>query len=231
VVSHGLDALEAVIGHRFADPTLLVSALLHRSYIAEHPGPESNERLEFLGDAVLGLVVADLCYRRFNEAPEGQLSERRKQLVNATTLAEVARELGIGAHLRLGRGEDASGGRDKQSILSDACEAVIGAVYLDGGLDAAYGLVERMIGSRLEGAIDGPRDHKSALQELSSRLGRGAPVYEVTGGGPDHRREFTASVSVDGKRLGQGKGGSKKVAELAAAAVALRALDPLRGDA
>jgi ribonuclease-3 len=231
VTSRGLEALEAELGYRFAEQALLASAMLHRSYIAEHPGPESNERLEFLGDAVLGLVVADLSYRRFGEAPEGQLSETRKRVVNAATLAEVAREYGIGEYLCLGRGEDAAGGREKQSILADACEAVIGAVYIDGGMDAAYGLIERMIGRRLQIAIDAPLDHKTALQELCSRLGRDAPVYVVTSIGPDHRREFTAAVSVDGEHLGSGVGRSKKEAEQAAAAVALRHLDPLLSDA
>jgi ribonuclease III len=225
-----LSELEAAIGYNFVDPELLAGAMLHRSYIAEHPGPVSNERLEFLGDAVLGLVIADLSYRQFPDAPEGQLSETRKRVVNAGSLAEVAREIGLGAHLRLGRGEDAAGGRDKQSILSDACEAVIGAVYLDGGLDAAYQVVHAMIADRLQIAIDAPLDHKTALQEICSRLKRAAPVYVLTSVGPDHDKEFTATVSIGGERLGKGTGKSKKEAEQAAAAVALRALSDLEHD-
>jgi ribonuclease-3 len=231
VVSRDLDGFEVVLGYRFHDRALLNAAMLHRSYIAEHPGPDSNERLEFLGDAVLGLVVAELSFRRFGTAPEGQLSETRKRVVNATSLAEVAREYRIGEFILLGRGEDAAGGRDKQSILADACEAVIGAVYLDGGMDAAYGLIERMIGSRLERAIDAPLEHKTALQELCSRLGRSAPIYDIASVGPDHRREFTATVIVDGERLGRGVGRSKKEAEQAAASVAVGHLDSLLNDA
>ncbi len=224
-VSPAMQQLQEVLGHRFAQPALLTAAMLHRSFIAEHPGPESNERLEFLGDAVLGLVVADLAYRRFPLAPEGQLSETRKQVVNAATLAEVAREYQIGECLALGRGEDAAGGRNKQSILADACEAVIGAVYLDGGFLAASEVVEKMIGDRLQIAIDAPRDHKTALQELCSRLGHRAPDYHLSSVGPDHDQQFTARVIVDGEQLGRGVGRSKKEAEQAAAAVALAHLE------
>lgn len=216
-----LSELETAIGYRFADPVLLVGAMLHRSYVAEHPGPVSNERLEFLGDAVLGCVVADLSYRRFPHAPEGQLSDTRKRVVNAVTLAEVARGINLGAYLALGRGEDAGGGRDKQSILSDACEALIGAVHLDGGMPAAYGLVERLFGDRLQIALYAPLDHKTALQELCSRLNRPAPVYELSSVGPDHDKEFTATVAVGGHKLGSGTGKSKKDAEQAAASVAV----------
>lgn len=226
-----LGKLEEAIGHRFADRTLLASAMVHRSYIAEHPGPESNERLEFLGDAVLGLVVAELGYRRFPEAPEGQLSESRKQVVNASTLAAVARELGIGEHLALGKGEDVGGGRDKASILADACEAVIGAVYLDAGFARAAHVVEQMIGDRLQIAIGAPQDHKTALQELCSRRGSSAPVYRVTSTGPDHLRRFTAEVEVDARVRGRGMGGSKKEAEQAAARAALEDLGLATPDA
>ncbi len=225
-----LSELEAAIGHRFEDQNLLVGAMLHRSYIAEHPGPISNERLEFLGDAVLGFVVADLSYRRFPDAPEGQLSDTRKRVVNAVTLAEVAREINLGRYLALGRGEDAAGGREKQSILADACEAVIGAVHLDGGMPAAYGLVERLFGDRLQIALHAPLDHKTALQELCSRLNRPAPVYVLSSVGPDHDKEFTARVAVGGRKLGNGTGKSKKDAEQAAAAVALGLLSALESD-
>ena len=145
-----LGALEHRLGHVFADGALLRRAMAHRSWCAEQPGVvHSNERLEFLGDAVLGWVVADLAYHRHGELAEGKLTDLRKSIVNASALAAVAQELGIGAYLLLGKGEDAAGGRTKPSILSDAMEAVIGAVYIDGGTEAAYGLIERLVGDRL----------------------------------------------------------------------------------
>lgn len=196
--------------------------MAHRSWVAEHPGRPSNERLEFLGDAVLGWVVADLVFVRFGHLPEGALTDLRKSVVNANALAEVARELGIGPHLLLGRGEDTAGGRDKPSILSDAFEAVLGAVYLDGGADAAFAFVERVIGPRLVDAptILGRVDHKSSLQELVARLGLDPPRYEAHGEGPDHAKRFTATVYVGVRLLGRGEGRSKKEAEQAAAAEA-----------
>lgn len=223
--------LEEVIGYRFGDPGLLDQALVHRSYVAEHPGTQSNERLEFLGDAVLGVVVADLAYRRFGDLNEGLLSEMRKQVVNTTILAEVAAEFDLGEHVRLGRGEDGGGGRTKASILADACEAVIGAVYLDGGLEAAYPLVERMVGHRLEVAHIAPTDHKTALQELCSRIGLGPPAYASISVGPDHDKRFTAEVRIDGQQRGRGDGRSKKEAEQAAAAQAISALNDPGSDA
>lgn len=201
--------------------------MAHRSWVAETPGAESNERLEFLGDAVLGWVVADLVYHRFADLPEGALTDLRKSVVNAVALAEVAVELDVGAHVLLGKGEDAAGGREKPSILSDAFEAVLGAVYVDGGPDAAYALVERLIGPRLLEAVDmlDQLDHKSRLQELTARLGSGVPEYHVTSEGPDHAKRFHATAYVDGRRVGEGDGRSKKTAEQAAAATAWRTLD------
>jgi ribonuclease III len=218
--------LTVAIGYRFSDPTLLRRAMAHRSWVAETSGELSNERLEFLGDAVLGWVVADLVYQRFADLPEGALTDLRKSVVNAGALAELAGDLGLGDHLLLGKGEDAAGGRSKPSILSDAFEAVLGAVYIDGGSAAAYEFVERLVGPRLvlaAGSLD-RLDHKSGLQELAARLGFGPPDYRVEWEGPDHARRFSASVLVDGRVVGQGTGGSKKVAEQAAAAAAWAAL-------
>lgn len=189
-------------------------------------GRPSNERLEFLGDAVLGLVVAEVAYRRHDDLPEGKLTDLRKSVVNASALAEVAVEVGIGPCLRLGKGEDAAGGRSKPSILSDAFEAVLGAVYLDGGMDAAAALVERLFIERMARAAQhlDRLDHKTLLQELTARLHDSAPVYVLSDTGPDHDKRFTARVIVQGVAVGQGEGRSKKTAEQAAAEQAWLAL-------
>jgi len=219
------------IGYRFSDPGLLDQAMAHRSWCAEEPGRSSNERLEFLGDAVLGLVVAEYSYRGHPELSDGVMSKVRASVVNTRVLAELALELGLAEHLRLGRGEDLSGGRAKESILADATEAMFGAIYLDGGLAEA----QRVILSLLEGRIalavgePGESDHKSRLQELTVRLGRGVPLYEVQGSGPDHARRYLATVYVAGQRLGTGDGRSKKDAEQVAAQVACEALEVERG--
>ncbi len=201
--------------------------MAHRSWCAEHPGNLSNERLEFLGDAVLGWVVADLAFTRFDDLPEGALTGVRKGVVNATALAETATTLGIGEFLLLGRGEDAAGGRRKPSILSDALEAVIGAIYVDGGPGAAYAFIERVIGERL--AHTATRldhlDHKSRLQELAVRAGHTPPEYTSTSDGPDHAKRFFAEARLDGAVLGRGQGHSKKSAEQAAAEHAAAALE------
>jgi ribonuclease-3 len=221
----GLVELAERIGHRFVDWGLLERALAHRSWCAETPGTISNERLEFLGDAVLGWSVADIVYHRYPVA-EGQLTDLRKSVVNAIALAEVAQSVGLGDHVLLGRGEAAAGGSDKPSILSDAFEAVLGAVYLDGGADAAYAMVERLVVPRMPDSADsmGQFDQKTQLQELSARLGRGAPVYEVSSHGPDHAKTFHARVLVDDEVLGVGTGRSKKAAEQLAATEACLAL-------
>jgi ribonuclease-3 len=210
------------LGYEFADPELLEQALAHRSWVAEEEDRRSNERLEFLGDAVLGLVVAEHTYRSHPELSDGMLSKVRAGVVNTRTLGELALDLGLPEHLRLGRGEDQSGGRAKESILADATEAVIGAVYLDGGLEAARRLVLSMLADRIREAVGGPgeSDHKSRLQERSVHLGWGVPHYEVEGFGPDHARRYRASVTVAGRRLGTGEGRSKKEAEQVAARVA-----------
>ncbi len=221
----GLAELAARIGHEFGDWSLLERSLAHRSWCAETPGAISNERLEFLGDAVLGWAIADIVYHRYPVA-EGQLTDLRKSVVNAVALAEVAQGIGLGDHVRLGRGEAAAGGADKPSILSDAFEAVLGAVYLDGGPDAAYAMVERLVLPRMPDSADsmGQFDQKTQLQELSARRGLGAPVYEVSSQGPDHAKVFSARVLVDGEVLGVGTGRSKKSAEQLAAAEACRSL-------
>ncbi|MEZ5273865.1 MAG: ribonuclease III [Ilumatobacteraceae bacterium] len=205
--------------HRFADPSLLRRALAHRSWCAEVGGEESNERLEFLGDAVLGWIVAELAYRQHADLAEGKLTDLRKSVVNATALAEVARELGIGPFLLLGKGEAAAGGRAKPSILSDAFEAVLGAVYLDGGATAAAALVERLFVHRMAAAAQrlDRLDYKTVLQELTARLHDTAPVYVLTDTGPDHDKRFFATVIVAGQQVGKGEGRSKKLAEQAAA--------------
>ena len=207
---------------------MLERALSHRSWCAEVGGRPSNERLEFLGDAVLGLVVAEVAYRRHDDLPEGKLTDLRKSVVNASALAEVAVEVGIGPCLRLGKGEDAAGGRSKPSILSDAFEAVLGAVYLDGGMDAAAALVERLFAERMvTAALRLDRlDHKTLLQELTARLHDTAPVYVLSDTGPDHDKRFFATVIVQGVAVGQGEGRSKKTAEQAAAEQAWLALSP-----
>ena len=220
-----LDALSERIGHRFTDDALLRRALAHRSWCAETPGALSNERLEFLGDAVLGWAIAAIVYHRYDVA-EGQLTDLRKSVVNAIALAEVAQDIGLGPHILLGRGEAAAGGADKPSILSDAFEAVLAAVYLDGGPDAAYAMVERLVVPRMPDTADSldQFDQKTQLQELSARAGRGAPLYEVTSRGPDHAKSFRAHVRLDGEVVGTGEGRSKKAAEQAAAAQACLSL-------
>jgi len=222
-----LAVLEGRIGHVFADRQLLRQALNHRSWVAEHHGSKSNERLEFLGDAGLGWAIADLSYRRFAHTPEGQLTDLRKSVVNAVALADVAREIGLGNHVRLGRGEAAAEGAQKPSILSDAFEAVLGAVYLDGGAEAAYDMVARLVAPGFPDTIDelDQLDNKTLLQERAARAGRGAPVYTFASTGPDHAKTFVVSVFVDDVLLGQGTGRSKKAAEQLAAAAACAVFD------
>ncbi len=211
-------ALSERLGHRL-DPALLRRALAHRSWCAEASGEESNERLEFLGDAVLGLVVTDHLYRAYPGLPEGQLAKARASVVDAATLAEVASDLGIGAGLLLGKGEDASGGREKSSILADAMEAVIGAVYVDGGWQWASDFVLGLLAERIAEATLGPggQDYKTRLQELAVRVFDQLPLYQVRFEGPDHARRFFATVYLGDRPRGQGQGRSKKEAEQAAA--------------
>lgn len=224
--SGDLALLARRVGHEFADPALLRRAMAHRSWCAETPGEPSNERLEFLGDAVLGWVIADIAFRRFDTLAEGLLTDLRKSVVNANALAEVAEEIGIGRYLFLGKGEAAGGGAEKPSLLSDAFEAVLGAVYLDGGAEPAYAMVERWVAPRLSTSIErlDQLDHKTHLQELAAHAGKGSPDYVVTSTGPDHAKRFHAEVVIDGDILGAGFGRSKKAAEQAAASLAADAL-------
>jgi ribonuclease-3 len=199
---------------------VLAQALVHRSWCAEHAGHEPNERLEFLGDAVLGLVVTDHVFRRYPTASEGELTDVRKAVVNAVTLAEVATELDLGSHVVLGKGEELSGGREKPSILADALEAVIGSVYVHVGFDAARDVVLRLLGDRISLAEQrgpGGQDHKSRLQELVAQHLGTVPRYETVADGPDHARSFRVTVFVEGTERGVGEGRSKKQAEQAAA--------------
>lgn len=214
-----LSALAQRLDHQFSDPTLLEQAMAHRSWCAENGGQPSNERLEFLGDAVLGLCVTDHIYRSYPDFSEGELAKIRAAIVNATVLAEVAVTFDVGPTLLLGNGEDQSGGRTKQSILCDSFEAIIGAIYLDGGWNDAHRFVLSALGDRIAVAASNPglQDYKTRLQEASARLFAAAPVYEVDDSGPDHRKSFSAGVFIAGERRGDGIGRSKKQAEQQAA--------------
>jgi ribonuclease III len=218
--------LYARLQYPFRDPTLLTLALTHRSYCAEHPGTDSNERLEFLGDAVLGLAITDHLYRRQPGLDEGDLAKIRSAVVSAGALAAAAEAIGLGTSLRLGRGELLSGGRLKQSILADAFEAVIGAAYVDGGYTASAEIVVRLLGAQLDLASNGPGDddYKTRLQELAARQFDRGPTYVLTESGPDHGKQFYATVVIGEERLGSGMGTSKKRAEQAAARAAWQAL-------
>ena len=211
--------LDLALGIAFRDAALRDTALTHRSYAFEQDLDATNERLEFLGDSVLGLVVTDMAYEAFPTMPEGELAKLRAAIVNAQALADVARSLDLGELVRLGKGEEQSGGRDKASILADALEAVIGAVYLDAGLDAARGLIERLFRPLMDAYArgEGDRDYKTILQELASRDLRVMPEYRLEERGPDHEKEFTATVFLNGHPLGTGVGRSKKEAEQRAA--------------
>jgi ribonuclease III len=207
-------------------PELLDRALTHRSYAYENGGLPTNERLEFLGDAVLGLIVTDTLFRRYPDLPEGQLAKLRAAVVNMRALAGVARGLELGSYVRLGRGEEGTGGRDKSSILADTLEAVIGAVYFECGLDEADSLVHRLFDpviSRSAGLGAG-LDWKTSLQELTAQGFLGVPEYHVEESGPDHQKSFRASVRVGGRTYGSGTGRSKKEAEQQAAEAAWKAI-------
>ena len=201
------------------DHAVLQRAVTHRSYAYENGGLPTNERLEFLGDAVLGLIVTDTLFRRFPDLPEGQLAKLRAAVVNMRALAEVSRGLGLGGYLRLGRGEDATGGRDKSSILADALEALIGAVFVDAGLPAASALVHRLFDDVIAEAagLGAGLDWKTSLQELTAAQLLGVPYYHVSESGPDHEKTFSADVMVGGVVFGTGTGRSKKEAEQQAA--------------
>jgi ribonuclease-3 len=220
-----LESLREVLGIT-VDTEMLNLALTHRSYAYEHGGIAHNERLEFLGDSVLGIIITDTLYRTYPDLPEGQLAKLRAAVVNARALAEVARTLGLGDFLLLGRGEETTGGRDKLSILADAMEAVIGAVYLSTGQSEAASLVHRLFDPLISASAElgAGLDWKTSLQEASSNAGLGLPEYQVEDSGLDHEKEFDARVLVSGEALGFGHGRSKKVAEQEAAEQAYRAL-------
>jgi ribonuclease-3 len=215
----GPKALDRILGVRFRDASLRRLALTHRSYAFENDLTANNERLEFLGDAVLGIVVTDMAFTEFPEMPEGELAKLRAAIVNMGALADVARDLGLGRFVLLGKGEEMSGGRDKSSILADALEALLGAVYLDRGLDAAGKLVRRLFRPRMIAYVrgEGERDYKTILQEIASAELHVVPEYKIRERGPDHQKEFTATVVLAGKEWGVGMGRSKKEAEQQAA--------------
>ena len=209
------------------DAELTVLALTHRSFAYEHGGLPTNERLEFLGDSVLGIVVTDALYRNHPDLPEGRLAKLRASIVNMHALAGVGRRMGLGDLLRLGRGEELTGGRDKASIVADAVEAVLGAVYLQHGLERARTVVHHLFADLM---ADAPRlgaglDWKTSLQELSAAKGLGVPEYRVTEEGPDHAKSFEATVLLTGTAYGRGAGRTKKEAEQQAASAAFTALE------
>jgi ribonuclease III len=221
--------LETGLGYHFNNPAQLVGALCHSSYVNEQSQPNmlSNERLEFLGDAVLNLAVSHLLMDQFPDLAEGELSRNRAHLVNETRLAAIAREIGIGPHLLLGKGEELTEGRDKNSILADAVEAIIAAIYLDGGFDAAFAFVEKQFQERLHKANRSryATDYKSKLQERVQSIYHQVPRYQVVESrGPDHDKTFTVRMTVAGI-CAEGDGKSKKMAEQEAARAGLELLD------
>jgi ribonuclease III len=220
-----LVALQTSIGWTFREADLLHRAVAHRSWCAES-GEQSNERLEFLGDAVLGLAVTEYIFNTYPDLSEGDLAKMRAGVVNSLVLADVARAIGLGENLLLGKGEDATGGRDKTSILADALEALIGAVYSDGGWEPAAHVVMTLLQDRIVISADGPggQDYKTRLQELVAHRFEQLPIYRTEDEGPDHAKQFFATVFVMGSVRGTGQGKSKKQAEQAAAREAWTAI-------
>jgi ribonuclease-3 len=225
-----LDRLQGALGHRFGNNDLLLIALSHRSFVHQHGdgnneiGLEDNQRLEFLGDAVLSLTVSTLLYHRFPDVREGMMSRMRAGLVNEMQLADMARQIGVDQALLLGRGEETTGGRDKNSILADAVEALVAAVYLDGGFKAAMDLVARLFEDLINRSDhdDLLKDFKTKFQEKTQALMGETPEYKLTGtSGPDHARIFEVTLTVAGKDVSKGRGHSKKEAEQAAAKAGL----------
>ena len=219
-----LHRLQEEAGYFFSDAALLLRCLTHVSY-GRGKGGGHNETLEFLGDAVLNLAVSDLLMRRFPEKDEGDLSKMRASLVNSAVLAEKAADLKLGALLRMGKGEERSGGREKESILAGAMEAILGGIYWDGGYEAARRVVEKYFAADIKERKLGQHDHKTRLQEISQMLFRAPPVYRlVAETGPDHEKRFATEIIINGKILGRGEGKSKKQSEQEAARRALEEL-------
>ena len=224
---NGLQAFESRLGYRFRDRSILHLALTHRSWANEQNHGENYERIEFLGDAVLGLVTSEWLYRRFSRAPEGRLSKLKSYGVSAPVLAAWASDLGLGEALRLGVGEERSGGREKSSLLADVMEATLGAIYLDGGLEAVRSILVPLLESTLDREFTKryPSGSKSALQELLQGRGMALPEYRhVAEEGPDHDKRFHVECWIEGRRLSKGSGATKKRAEERAARVALESL-------
>ena len=223
------EQLQQALCYRFRDPSLLRNALTHSSYANENKnfGVRCNERLEFLGDSVLGFVVANELYRRFPDRPEGEMTRMRADMVCETTLAQAAGSIGLGEELLLGHGEEQGGGRGRASILADAMESVIAAAYLDGGLEAAQGIIARLILVNIPEQQLRNADWKTMLQELVQQHRGQTLSYRLTGeSGPDHDKHFSVEVCLNGERVGSGEGTSKKRAEQAAARSAVEALFP-----
>lgn len=208
------------------EPSLLELAFTHRSFAYESANEQTNERLEFLGDSVLGLIVTEELYKRYPDFDESRLSPLRSGVVNMRALADIARELDLGKYIRLGKGEEVTGGRDKNSLLADALEAVIGAIYLQFGFEICTNIVRRLISTTMDCAVarGASLDGKTALQELAVSQGKGVPEYLVTEEGPDHDKDFTAVAMVAGSAISQGGGKSKREAEQVAARIAYEVL-------
>ena len=219
--------LENAIGYRFSNITLLQNALAHSSYANErwHDGLRSNERLEFLGDSILGMVVAEHLYKNFPDRPEGELTRMRADMVCETSLAEVAAKLDLGKHLLLGHGEEQGGGRTRASTLADAVESIIAASFLDGGMAAAEGIIRRFVLCNVPTGKLHNADYKTALQELVQQKKNQVLTYTLVGeSGPDHDKQFFVEVALNGQVIGKGSGSSKKRAEQNAARAAIEAL-------
>ncbi|MCR5451826.1 MAG: ribonuclease III [Lachnospiraceae bacterium] len=223
--------LEEKIGYQFKDSQLLLTALTHSSYANEYANSEAcecNERMEFLGDAVLEVISSEFLYNKYTNMPEGDLSKLRASIVCEPTLASIAKELGLGGFLRLGTGEDKTGGRNRASVTSDALEALIGGIFLDGGMECAKKFVHRFILTDIENKKL-YHDSKTVLQEILQEKGLGLPIYEIVGEkGPDHAKSYVAIVRTGDKILGSGEAGSKKHAQQEAAYKALVALDKVK---
>ena len=216
--------LETAIGYRFSNITLLQNALTHSSYANErwHDSLKSNERLEFLGDSILGMVVAEYLYKNFPDRPEGELTRMRADMVCETSLAAVAAKLDLGKHLMLGHGEEQGGGRTRASTLADAVESIIAASFLDGGMAAAEGIIQRFVLCNVPMGKLHNADYKTALQELVQQKKNQVLSYALVGeSGPDHDKQFFVEVSLNGQPIGKGSGSSKKRAEQAAAQAAI----------